>query len=69
MLTVPSEGVNNDGNDNEDNNLICLVHDKLISDKEVYIILDLLGTGTFGQVFRCQREGTKEVYADKVIKN
>jgi len=69
MLTVPSIGVNNDNNDNDDNNLICMVHDKLISDKEVYIILDLLGTGTFGQVFRCQREGTKEVYAVKVIKN
>lgn len=69
MLTLPSEGVTNDNNDNEDNNLICMVHDKLISDKETYIILDLLGTGTFGQVFRCQREGTKEVYAVKVIKN
>lgn len=35
----------------------------------VYTVLDLLGTGTFGQVFRCQRSDTKEILAVKVVKN
>ena len=34
------------------------------------MILDLLGTGTFGQVFRCLRDdGSKELCAVKVVKN
>eukprot|EP00981_Chlorochromonas_danica_P005942 scaffold1243_cov173-Ochromonas_danica.AAC.3 len=76
ILTHPSEGVSNNGCDNQDANLICRVHDKLIStpssssgQEKVYTILDLLGTGTFGQVFRCKREDTKELFAVKVIKN
>jgi serine/threonine protein kinase len=69
ILTQPSDGVLNDGLDNEDSNLICRVHDILESPSAKYIILDLLGTGTFGQVFRCQKDGTKEVVAIKIIKN
>lgn len=69
ILTHPSEGVRNDGADNEDSNLICRVHDQLECEHTKYTILDLLGTGTFGQVFRCQKDGTKEVVAVKVIKN
>jgi serine/threonine protein kinase len=34
-----------------------------------YRILDLLGSGTFGQVVRCQNTGTGEIVAVKVIKN
>jgi serine/threonine protein kinase len=69
VLTNPSEGVLNNGFDNQDANLICRVHDKLLSGDKVFTILDLLGTGTFGQVFRCKREDTKEIFAVKVIKN
>jgi serine/threonine protein kinase len=29
----------------------------------------LLGTGTFGQVFKCQKDGTKQQVAIKIIKN
>ena len=54
---------------NEESNLICRVHDILNNDDVKYTILDLLGTGTFGQVFRCQKDDTKEVVAIKVIKN
>lgn len=70
LLTNPSEGVSNDGNDNREHNLICRVNDKLVNGSDSsYTILDSLGTGTFGQVFRCQKDGTKEIVAVKVIKN
>ena len=69
VLTNPSEGVANSGADNEEANLICRVHDQIICSHTCYTILDLLGTGTFGQVFRCQKDGTKDVVAIKIIKN
>lgn len=69
ILTQPSESAHNQGFDNEESNLICRVHDQLECSHTKYTILDLLGTGTFGQVFRCQKDGTKEVVAVKVIKN
>lgn len=34
-----------------------------------YVVLDLLGQGTFGQVFRCQHLVTKHIVAVKVIRN
>jgi serine/threonine protein kinase len=69
ILTNPSEGVLNNGRDNEDSNLICKVHDTFKHNDCTFTILDLLGTGTFGQVFRCHRSDTKEVVAVKVVKN
>lgn len=72
LLTQPSDGVYNDGLDNVECNLICRVNDKLESEsgsRACYTILDSLGTGTFGQVFRCQQDGTKDIVAVKVIKN
>lgn len=69
MLTKPSEPALNDGFDNKDGNLICRVHDRIENGEVVYTILDMLGTGTFGQVFRCCRADTKEVVAIKIIKN
>lgn len=69
VLTNPSEGVLNKGMDNEDSNLICKVHDTFKMDGYVFTILDLLGTGTFGQVFRCIRSDTKDIVAVKVVKN
>lgn len=69
ILTVPSDGKSNDGMDNEDANLICRVNDQILFGEKCFTILDLLGTGTFGQVFRCQIADTKEIVAVKVIKN
>jgi len=69
ILTNPSEAVLNNGSDNSESNLICRVHDKLLSPSSSFTILDLLGTGTFGQVFRCKKEGTSQLVAVKVIKN
>ena len=69
VLTNPSEPVYNNNLDNADGNLICSVNDRIEGEKCNYIILDILGTGTFGQVFRSQNEETKEIVAIKIIKN
>jgi dual specificity protein kinase YAK1 len=34
-----------------------------------YLILDVLGQGTFGQVAKCQNIRTHEIVAVKVVKN
>jgi dual specificity protein kinase YAK1 len=34
-----------------------------------YLILDVLGAGTFGQVVKCQNTKTNEIVAVKVVKN
>jgi dual specificity protein kinase YAK1 len=65
--------VKNDGFDNEDSDYILYVNDILGSEetghKNRYLILDVLGQGTFGQVVKCQNLKTQEVVAVKVIKN
>lgn len=44
---------------------------KLLTDhcRNRYLILDVLGQGTFGQVVKCQNLKTQEVVAVKVVKN
>ncbi|KAF3770091.1 hypothetical protein M406DRAFT_271148 [Cryphonectria parasitica EP155] len=73
VLTKPSKGCKNDGYDNEDSDYILYVNDILGSEeaghKNRYLILDVLGQGTFGQVVKCQNLKTQEVVAVKVIKN
>ena len=73
VLTKPSKGVKNDGYDNEDSDYILYVNDILGSEetnhKTRYLILDVLGQGTFGQVVKCQNLKTQEVVAVKVVKN
>lgn len=69
VLTVPSEGAGNDGLDNIEFNLIARVNDVLEAPGTSYSVLDLLGQGTFGQVFRCQDHATKDIVAIKVVKN
>lgn len=44
-----------------------LVADSVVRNR--YLILDVLGQGTFGQVVKCQNLKTQEVVAVKVIKN
>ena len=41
----------------------------LTADRNRYLILDVLGQGTFGQVVKCQNLKTQEVVAVKVVKN
>jgi serine/threonine protein kinase len=40
-----------------------------MSHRNRYLILDVLGQGTFGQVVKCQNLKTQEVVAVKVVKN
>ncbi len=56
-LTKPSNGVRNDGHDNENHDLILYVNDALINQNSSgvcrrYVIQEMLGCGTFGQVRR-----------------
>ncbi|EGR29714.1 protein kinase, putative [Ichthyophthirius multifiliis] len=70
-LTFPNEGLQNDFNDNIESDLIMKVNDTLINSQKQteYVIHDLLGKGTFGQVVRCSILGQNDVVAIKVIKN
>ncbi|KIJ49669.1 hypothetical protein M422DRAFT_161158 [Sphaerobolus stellatus SS14] len=70
VLTKPSRPVHNEGYDNEDYDYILYVNDYLgTEDGQKYLILDVLGQGTFGQVVKCQNVKTGEILAVKVIKN
>ncbi|KAI0775661.1 kinase-like protein [Trametes elegans] len=70
VLTKPSKPVHNEGYDNEDYDYILYVNDWLgTDDGHKYLILDILGQGTFGQVVKCQNMKTHEVVAVKVVKN
>lgn len=70
VLTVPSDAAGNSGQDNVEFNLIARVNDVLEAPGTThYSVLDLLGQGTFGQVFRCQDHSTKNIVAIKVVKN
>jgi len=70
VLTKPSKPMYNDGHDNEDSDYILYVNDYLGGeDGHRYLILDVLGQGTFGQVVKCQNMTTHEIVAVKVIKN
>jgi dual specificity protein kinase YAK1 len=70
VLTKPSKPMHNDGHDNEDSDYILYVNDWLGAEEgNRYLILDVLGQGTFGQVVKCQNMKTREIVAVKVIKN
>jgi dual specificity protein kinase YAK1 len=71
VLTKPSKPAHNDGYDNDDYDYILYVNDWLGSDDghNRYLILDILGQGTFGQVVKCQNMKTHEIVAVKVVKN
>ncbi|KAL9934212.1 hypothetical protein V8E36_006668 [Tilletia maclaganii] len=70
VLTKPDKPMYNDGHDNEESDYILYVNDYLGSEGgSRYVILDILGQGTFGQVVKCQNMRTREICAVKVIKN
>ncbi|KAJ3336695.1 dual specificity protein kinase yak1 [Gonapodya sp. JEL0774] len=70
VLTKPSKPAHNDGYDNEDGDYILYVNDTLgTSEGQQYLILDVLGQGTFGQVVKCMNVKTRDMVAVKVIKN
>ncbi|KAI3654216.1 hypothetical protein MP228_000935 [Amoeboaphelidium protococcarum] len=69
VLTHPSKPMKNDGYDNQDSDFILYVNDTLGDQDKKYQILDLLGSGTFGQVAKCKQLNTGKMMAVKVIKN
>lgn len=71
FLTSPSVGVLNDGYDNANSDLILSVNLELVNldTKRRYVVKDMLGHGTFGQVAKCWVEETNGFLAVKVIKN
>ncbi|KAH9771261.1 Dual specificity protein kinase YAK1-like [Citrus sinensis] len=70
-LTSPSVGVLNDGYDNVNSDLILAVNLVLVNaeTQRRYIVKDLLGHGTFGQVAKCWDAETNSFVAVKIIKN
>ncbi|ODV65500.1 kinase-like protein [Hyphopichia burtonii NRRL Y-1933] len=70
VLTKPLEPKYNNGYDNVDSDYILYVNDILGTEEgRKYIVLDLLGSGTFGQVVKCQNLSNQSVVAVKVIKS
>ncbi|KAI7874648.1 kinase-like protein [Lichtheimia hyalospora FSU 10163] len=70
VLTKPSKPAANDGYDNEDFDYILYVNDILGGAQgHKYVILDVLGAGTFGQVVKCKNIKTHQIVAVKVVKN
>ncbi|KAG1355470.1 putative Rop guanine nucleotide exchange factor 14 [Cocos nucifera] len=71
FLTNPSVGVLNDGHDNANSDLILHVNFVLVNmeSKQRYVVKDILGHGTFGQVAKCLVSETNSFVAVKIIKN
>ncbi|XP_049851446.1 uncharacterized protein LOC126326046 [Schistocerca gregaria] len=73
ILTTPSErsAPNNRGLDNQENDLIMSKNDLLGPSTEPcrYMVMELLGKGTFGQVVKCWDKSLKIYVAIKVVKN
>ncbi|KAI3705940.1 hypothetical protein L1987_76189 [Smallanthus sonchifolius] len=71
FLTTPSAGVLNDGFDNENSDFILSVNCPLVNSETQrrYIVKDMLGQGTFGQVAKCWVAELDCFVAVKIIKN
>lgn len=70
VLTKPSEAKCNSGYDNVNSDYILYVNDVLGTEQNRrYLVLDILGQGTFGQVVKCQNVHTKDIVAVKVVKS
>lgn len=73
VLTRPEVPVYNNGFDNANHDFIVRVDDVILGhDRTEYRVVDLLGGGTFGQVFKCTcagAPGQQDVVAVKVIKS
>ncbi|EPS67247.1 hypothetical protein M569_07524, partial [Genlisea aurea] len=70
-LTSPSVGVLNNGCDNANADLILSINYSLVNPmtNQRYIVKDMLGRGTFGQVAKCLVAEKKTHVAVKIIKN
>ena len=68
-LTSPEEPCFNDGKDNKENNLIVFENDIIKGPNNSYKIIDILGQGISGQVFKAESLTDGKLYALKIIKN
>lgn len=69
VLTKNNKPYHNNGYDNENHDYILHVNDILgTEENKKYLVLDILGQGTFGQVVKCQNLKTQEIVAVKVVK-
>ncbi|KAM6586465.1 hypothetical protein CsatA_009070 [Cannabis sativa] len=70
-LTSPSIGVSNDGHDNSNSDLILTVNHAIVNSdtQQRYVVKDVLGHGTFGQVAKCWISDNEAFVAVKIIKN
>ncbi|KAI9259303.1 kinase-like domain-containing protein [Sporodiniella umbellata] len=67
VLTRPGKGCRNEGYDNEHFDYILKVNEILGHDPDYqYRVIDLLGQGTFGQVVKCERVSTGELFSVKL---
>jgi dual specificity protein kinase YAK1 len=71
FLTSPSIPAHNDGLDNANWDLILYVNLELVNkmSNRRFIVKEMLGQGTFGQVVKCWDTETNDYVAVKVIKN
>ncbi|KAJ0989800.1 hypothetical protein J5N97_008156 [Dioscorea zingiberensis] len=71
FLTSPSVAVLNDGFDNANSDMILYANFVLVNfeTRQRYIVHDMLGQGTFGQVAKCWVPETDHFVAVKIIKN
>lgn len=71
FLTTPSVGISNGGYDNANSDLILSVNFVVLhmESQRRYIVKEMLGHGTFGQVAKCWVEELKGHVALKIIKN
>ncbi|GFQ07061.1 serine/threonine-protein kinase ppk15 [Phtheirospermum japonicum] len=71
FLTSPSTGLLNDGCDNANSDLILTPNYFIVNSesKRRYVVKDVLGHGTFGQVAKCWVAETNSFVAVKIIKN
>jgi len=71
FLTNPSTPAHNDGLDNANWDLILYVNLELVNkmSNRRFIVKEMLGQGTFGQVVKCWDTETNDYVAVKVIKN
>ncbi|KAL0076888.1 kinase-like domain-containing protein, partial [Phycomyces blakesleeanus] len=69
-LTRPARPKEENVHDNENNDFILYIHDIIGNEQDgKYVVLELLGSGTFGQVAKCRDLSTNELVGIKVIKN
>ncbi|KAJ8002796.1 hypothetical protein DPEC_G00162690 [Dallia pectoralis] len=64
-----NEGGTGTRNATGDGDYQLVQHEVLCSAKNTYEVLEFLGRGTFGQVVKCWKQGTREVVAVKILKN